>query len=618
MQSIIPNAPQPDDSGCDDRRWSGRPRLPESRQRLPRRLPRLAVVVVVLASVAALAGSRAATAGASPAPAAPDSVVSVTDPGVTLAAPLDGRLRGDGFAGQVLGVADGTVDAGAGLAALRGQRLWVFQLRFTVEVDSDGNPLDPISAAVVAGGDRYPFNIPVPSPADPDAASVDTGPLTFVASVPSSVPDVVVEVSAFGYRQDFSLTRMAREGVQPAALYRDPANPQTVQPLTAQTTLAVPAASSVVLGGNVAIDTLTLTVAADQAALSWFPPNATSQLPTPGSAWLYLDLSQTSTVTDSDCPSDCPALSFTSSLTAGQVTLTVPGAPPRASTVLPGTATDATDGTILQGVYAWQVPATLTLATVVVTPGTVTIDDTSGGIVPGALFPVVVPGTVTIPVDFPTPTPPTPPSSASDTPAVFTAPAPVPALRTSPTTGPAAAGQKASSSSEPGHGSGAATGVGVAVVAVAVLFTVVIIARRRRARAHIATPPPVSPIRPPPPVVPPDRSAGWPAPPSGFPVPPTGDHGPPADVDRNVDFNVDWNVDRAAHKPDPGVTAHRPASRTRRSWPPPCRARPVWLSGFWVPRGCPVGRRHRPIMSARSPRSPSIWPATRTARYRSR
>jgi hypothetical protein len=57
---------------------------------------------VTLAAVTLSAGVSRAAAATS---VSPDSVMIVSDPGVTLTAPTDGRIRGDDLAAAVTGVA---------------------------------------------------------------------------------------------------------------------------------------------------------------------------------------------------------------------------------------------------------------------------------------------------------------------------------------------------------------------------------------------------------------------------------------------------------------------------------------------------------------------------------
>jgi hypothetical protein len=78
-------------------------------------------------------GSAARQAGSAARYATPDSVAPVADPGVALATPTDGRLRGYGFSSAVTGIASGSRLGPSGLIAPSGQRLWVFGLKFGLQ-----------------------------------------------------------------------------------------------------------------------------------------------------------------------------------------------------------------------------------------------------------------------------------------------------------------------------------------------------------------------------------------------------------------------------------------------------------------------------------------------------
>jgi len=105
---------------------------------------------------------------------------------------------------------------------------------------------------------------------------------------------------------------------------------------------------------------------------------------------------------------------------APTVTLTLPGHPPEAATLLDAGTGPA--GSILDGIYAWQVPAATTAATAAtLTPGATQIDDNGGGLVPDMYHPVTVAGSATFPITLPPPTPPTPPPGAATVPARYPA-----------------------------------------------------------------------------------------------------------------------------------------------------------------------------------------------------
>ncbi len=331
--------------GGDDRNG------PWSRWRLGGSVFVLAVLVAALPGPARAATAR--TAGA-------DSVVAVSDPGTALAVPVDGRLRGWRFAARVTGVATGESSGGANAVdAAAGQRLWVFGLDVAADVDSNDD-LPPITAAVVVDGSRIGLPLIAGSPNRASGASPDTtwdsGTSYWMASVPAAASDVAVELASGGYAQRFSLSKMAREGDQPAVLYHDPVSWQLTQPLSDETDLATPDPTG---------DTpdAALPVRLSGVTLSWFGPDHPSDQPSgPSQQWLVADLSSL-TYADSGNGMCYPPLS------GSQVTLTVAGQAAQDATVFPGLGPDRTGFGAFTGIYAFEVPAGLTTATLTVNPG---------------------------------------------------------------------------------------------------------------------------------------------------------------------------------------------------------------------------------------------------------
>lgn len=484
-------------------------------------------------------GSAAAAAETGPSVVAAGTVQGVADPGVSLAVPADGRLDGYGFAGRILGAAYGSQVRTLGLAAASGQRLWVFGLRWTADVSSAGSAppaVAPVSAALVFDGQRA--TIPVTQPAVPAVAAsgaepptVDSGSQYFVASVPAGAADVAVELSSAGYAPDFSLTHMAREGTQPTALYRTPGSWQTVADLQAERDLPTPYDD-----GTTSLPAAKLVVQLPDVSLSYFGPDGTAD-PASGAdqAWLVPDLADPlqdpSAITDS--------LEFGSSVTAADITLTLPGGIAIHPKTLPGGPDPKqwkTDGStsgrslVFPYQYAFAVPADLTSATLRITfPAELAIPAYSGS--SGVS---VHPGPATFPISFPAPVVPVPPPDAATTPAL------IPASHSS---GGASGGVS--------HG-GAGVLVTVLAAALAVLAVAsgaILVARRRRRSAR-----PVAADRPP---------AG-PGPP-GRPHPIADEsHPPPAATpqgDPVADTNGNGRAAEPSPAPQPPVDAPAPPRR---------------------------------------------------------
>ncbi len=290
---------------------------------------------------------------------APDAAASISDPGTSLGVPADGRLRGYQFAAQVLGVATGSrLDQGGGvMVAAAGQRLWVFGLRATLGTDANGDAY-PVTATLVVDGTRLPVPLSQISGLGGDENStVDTGDMYWVASVPADARDVALELAGGGLAQTFSFTRMAREGPQPAVLYRDPNGWQVSQPLADQQDVPTPDPT-----GDVTDAFLPVTLSG--LTLSWFGPDDPSDVPAGnGQAWLVPALSSI-TYQNSDNGLCYP------SLPASDVTLTLPGSAPISATVFPGLGHDMPHYGAFTAVYGFKVPSTITTATLTVAPGT--------------------------------------------------------------------------------------------------------------------------------------------------------------------------------------------------------------------------------------------------------
>ena len=280
---------------------------------------RVAAAVGVCASftvaVAALAGGAfTASASASSPVMSPGSIAAFASRPAPLAVPADGRVNGYGFAARVEGVADGPVLA-SGRAAASGATLWVFALSWQAHQDSSGDVTDP--SAVIAGG-GVSILVPLSQPyAQAGASSVAAGTEYFVASLPSTSADVVLTMSSGGYSQAFSLTHMAREGSQPAVLYRDTTGWRLKTGLAVQRVLATPYSD-----GTVTLPKAALVVDMADATLSYFAPDGPADTAAdPATAWLVPDLSDPPQPV-SDVTHD---LQYDSPVTAADMTLQVAG-----------------------------------------------------------------------------------------------------------------------------------------------------------------------------------------------------------------------------------------------------------------------------------------------------
>lgn len=168
--------------------------------------------------------------------AAPASIQVVSAPGIVLHIPADGRVNGDGFAAQVTGYRFAT-QIGYGPStekAARGQRLLVFGLQgapLAPQTDSQGNTTPPVSALLDVDGAHHRL---------PAAPSAGDAPAYFLASIPSNAADVALDLSNQGFTQTFSFTTGARQGPQPAVLYRTQSSWQATDPVGRTVTMATP------------------------------------------------------------------------------------------------------------------------------------------------------------------------------------------------------------------------------------------------------------------------------------------------------------------------------------------------------------------------------------------
>lgn len=501
----------------------------------------LLTAVIVAASAACLAAvagvspgiaqAAAPTSRRPPAPqvtVVPDTVTRLPAPPASTGVPADGRLRGDGFALTVDGVATGP--ATATQRAGPGQRLWEVGITAVASPPATGGAANPPTVTLVAAT----TTVPVPVPADGTTS-------WWLASLPAA-GDVTLAATPTGTGQTdppavFSLTRMSREGASPVADYRDPTGAETTgrpgPPVDVPVTFTLPQEDP----PEVITDN-PLHVAVDTVRLDYRAPDTTGHVAAgPAGAWLWVTLSSDPTNGHAaDSLSTPTLLAATQPLPATAITLTVPGQPPvpaidvaggGGDTGPGGTNPDPTDA--FPDTYLFPVPATLTTATLTVTPGPFPARSNEGDPTQtGTATPTPAGAHAAITLTLPTPTSPTPPPGAATRPAALTA-----------TTGQA---------SGPGRSAGglsAGTVTGIVIAGILILAAAVAVTRRRpRPAAATAsgaattapdTPPPapadpweqtVSPPHPgpggpvPPPPVHPAPAAGGPGPPLAAPPPP--------------------------------------------------------------------------------------------------
>jgi hypothetical protein len=421
---------------------------------------------------------------------AADSVSLVSDPGVRLVAPADGRLRGDHLAATVTGVAWATrvgFGASARQAASGQQLLVVFGLQGAHLGQTDdraGKTIPPVTGTVIVDGQRSVL----PAPDTDDGSS----PVYYLASVPSAATVVDIELAAAGLAQGFSLIAGSRVGPQPTVLYRDRVTWQPTDQVNAEMDVATPDPADKLPGA-------TLPIRVHGVYLAWFGPDSPANVPaSTDRAWLVVDATSQD---DSQIGGGLHYLHYLSGLTAAQVTLSLPDGQTVVSQLLnPGTA--ETGVGVFDGIYDFSVPADLTAATLTVAPGPLQATVAYSGSSPVT---VVAHGQASFPISFP---------------AVYQPPPPVAFAR--PGTRRTAAPSPASGSG--GGGLNPAIPIG-AVVAVLLAVAAVAVARRRRHNAlpasavHVvgATAMTLPAIRPDEPI--PNRTPPFPSPSEAGPRP---------------------------------------------------------------------------------------------------
>jgi hypothetical protein len=314
------------------------------------------------AGVAALLVMTSALCLAATTPAAADEVVA-TGSVVTLSqtaavAPFpDGRLNGYGFAGRVVGAifVGSEDDQTAGLiSAAPGDQLVVFRLTLTA-VNEEAMPFLPDidqgqpTAALVVNGTQVPLPLNFGLVADVD--------VSWAVGIPKGAA-VDLVLSREGFTQILDLRSGRPVGSHPAALYRDPSQPD----------LDVPQSSSAALTATSPGGTFSDQVQLTNAALSFFPPGSTGPPADLTRGALLVSLQ--------DQGDQASGITVNTPLPTTAVQLQLPGGPLLTSSRYdPGAALGIGASGMLDGEWWFSVPAGFTTGQVVIAPTQVTGSD---------------------------------------------------------------------------------------------------------------------------------------------------------------------------------------------------------------------------------------------------
>jgi hypothetical protein len=379
----------------------------------------------LVVAVAALAQSPADSAEAASIPVAEGHAQVASKAPVALAVPRDGRINGYGYAAEILGVATGP-DLGS-YRAPAGQHLWAFGMRWD---RSNVTPDAQLNLEVDADGVRT--LLPIPSSL---RGTGEPRAVYWVASEPAATGDVTVRVGTDNFTQTFSLSRMQRQGPQPAALYRNATGWDTTVPVDQTLYGPIPDPLNYYSGIPLPIDL-------HSVDLTYFGPGGSTDTPPPGTyAWLTLHISsQTSSAAANS------SQYYLQGLPADQVTLTVPHHAPQPATITPRAGIDRARVGVFPGGYSFKVSDHIGTATLTVHPHNVPMSDGQGdsdGTISTrpAVFYLTIPSAIT----------PTVPIGASTTPRRYQAtPAPTASRRSGSSgrhaTQPAASGDPSLSS----------------------------------------------------------------------------------------------------------------------------------------------------------------------------
>lgn len=303
--------------------------------------------------------SLGAPAGAGTAQVVPsDAAVALSDPGITLTTPHDGRIRGFDFSARVTGAAF-SYSAGPGgdaVSAPSGDYLCVFGL--SVNDLNGSDPIPDFAAVAIVGDRRIPLDV---------SALKSGGTGTFAVAVPRGAK-VGLELAGQNLAQDYSLSDLVLEGPAPTVLYRDPDGPVVNLDVQANQSLAFTIED--LPGGQGVVPLSVSTV-----ALTYFNPD-TGAPPADGTAKAFLvptlasNRDQVHATDSSQYGSNLVVDPFTA-LTGSDLSIVLPD-----GTAIPATHTGETsrgaslgsDSGLVEGSYYFEVPADITDVKLVVKP----------------------------------------------------------------------------------------------------------------------------------------------------------------------------------------------------------------------------------------------------------
>ncbi len=336
-----------------------------------------------------------------------DQVILLSDPGVALIRPSDGRLRGYGFSAVITGVAavDSVGTNSTAMSAGLHRHLVVFSLALTqyFAPAALGDGTAPSLTANVAFDGGY-------LPIDVDKLRAN-GQATYVVSVPNRRSEIDLEMTAANFTSSFSLTALHRVGEQPAVLYRDPTQPNLTVNVGQNVPVPVEAPTNAFSSEEI--------LGVKSAILTDFEPGDPSVQPSnPNEAYLAIVGSDTA---DPDPPPGyLPGAHFVDGFSAvapSALTLTLPDG----VTAAGAHSGPSADG-LLSGTYYFVVPADTTSASLSVAPGTVSgvVYDNFTGLTDSITFPQPATFTMSLP---PVPSAPIVSTSTSTLPVVDNNPA---------------------------------------------------------------------------------------------------------------------------------------------------------------------------------------------------
>lgn len=403
------------------------------------RMPRVFTVLAAVAFTFAAAPTAPPAFAQTAQTLAAGQAATITDAGVPLRPPPDGRLQSYGWSVYVDGV--GFAASIPGLAAAPGAELVVLHLTTVADdgiVDEAFLANNHVSLAVRSGDVSAPLAVQL----DWNFYSKPDDEY-FAAAVPKSGPaDLILSVGSL-LPQTFDLRAAHRVGTVPAVLYRDASQPDVIVKPTAVSSFSASSAAGSVTGQ----------FGVAEASLQDWQPFSTTLSPSPDQAYLDVEFARSQMSvpgysTDRVGPAQAlPAGAVTFVLSNGQTV----------------TATNSLDPTqlfdIFSGDFYALVPADITSAKVIVTPGVLPIQIPAADGYDSQQIPISFAAPLTQSINFPAPWPPAASTNASSPPASSAAAIP---------------------RSHHGSGSGFPWPLILAAVAVVAVLAVVGLARRRR------------------------------------------------------------------------------------------------------------------------------------------